>query len=73
MFAHRKHDLCGPQNVAFWKGNPLISGKFWLVKDYNLTKSTDLDDMPPMEILNLLLICIQILYEANSAKAEFDG
>ena len=27
------HDL-GPQKVAFWKGNPLISGKSRLVKYY---------------------------------------
>ena len=27
-----------PQKVAFWKGNPLISGKCRLVKYYNLAR-----------------------------------
>ena len=31
------HDL-GPQKVAFWKGNPLISAKSRLVKYYNLAR-----------------------------------
>ena len=35
------HDL-GPQKVAFWKGNPLISGKSRLVKYYNLARTNGL-------------------------------
>ena len=63
----RKHDRFGPQNVAEISGNPFISGKSRLVivaresqsrprlvKDYNLTRSTDLDDMPLLNMLNLL-------------------
>ena len=30
--------VLGPQKVAFWKGNPLISGKSRLVKYYNLAR-----------------------------------
>ena len=35
IIATSRTDL-GPQKVAFWKGNPLISGKSRLVKYYNL-------------------------------------
>ena len=35
----RHHTTDFPQNVAFWKGNPLISEKSRLVKYYNLARS----------------------------------
>ena len=37
IYIATSHDL-GPQNVAFWKGNPLISGKSRLVKYCNLVR-----------------------------------
>ena len=39
------HDL-GPQEVAFWKGIPLISGKSRLVKYYNLARFIEMSRNP---------------------------
>ena len=40
-----------PQKVAFWKGNPLISGKSRVVKFYNLARPTEIRFM--IEILRI--------------------
>ena len=38
QISSRPHTTDFPQKVAFWKGNPLISGKSRLVKYYNLAR-----------------------------------
>ena len=51
LFAINDLTRFSPQNVAFWKGNPRISGKSRLVKYYNLTRiNVEIHFMSPFNV-----------------------